>query len=76
MSVNFDRMKSERREFFVDRMHFHHIAVTSVNLAMIAVNDDAQIIELPMCGEHCRLPDFALLQFTVAGDAENAMIVV
>ena len=59
----------ERREHRLELRHREHHAVRDVELAVVAVDHHAQVVEVLLARVHDRFPDRAFLQLAVAGQA-------
>ena len=60
VAVNGGDVAAEGLALFVHRGGVHHVAGPAVNLQAVQVDDDAQVIQVIVGGEHQRLPDLAL----------------
>ena len=59
----------ERLEHALELGHREDHAVGDVELAVVAIDEDAEVVEVLLPGVHHRFPDRPFLQLAVAGDA-------
>jgi hypothetical protein len=69
-------MEVERFELLAEGIDVHHLGEAAVDLAVVVVDDHAEVVELIMRGGHHGLPDRSLLQLAVAGERVDARAVL
>ena len=66
VAVDGDDVEAERLHLRIDRRAVHDLFRRAVDLQTVEVDDNAQVIQLEVRGEHEGLPDLAFLDFAVA----------
>ena len=74
MTVDYNHVPAESGKLFVNGTGRVDLVKSAVNLKIIEVYNGNKVVKLTVAGEHCRLPDLTLLNFSVAEGGVNAEV--
>ena len=75
MTVYDDNLKAESLKLLIDRIGRVNDVDTAVDLKIVVVNDNGEVVEFLMGSEHSSLPNLTFLNFTVAQNGINLIII-
>ena len=74
MAVDGLHVEAEGFQLLVNRIGTHDLGNIAVDLQAVVVDDDAEVVQLVMGGEHARLPDLPLLDLAVTQQGVDPVV--